>query len=427
MRSNLTCVSEVSSTNPVDRVLSFDTKEAVEVDLEKAFQLIDRVLPFEACLYHQILPLLLEDNYLYLGMVALDDTTALEYVRRLVSFMNYTLVPRHISSKAHYAALSAYLNHTQDQQRTLPDRQPNDVVSSLTQGTAKGMTVANSHTKATLILDNLDEADKTVVGASDLHAKATLVIDSPDELDWGVHPTLAKPSPAEVALELQKAKVAPAPPPNEGFTPANALPTLEVSTQYLNSPIERLAQLPPDQLLQELLGRILLEGIGRLYFERQANYGRILWSQNGVLQSVLNQVPLTIFQGLLSELKRLTSLPDAPIQQVRQVEIERLCQKNRVLLRLRIMPKTHGEEATLQVLRGAALKFYQQQQLTSLSRDALSIAKDLQKKLGEIHDRATSSTQLSPNASAVMPTLNQVLQIVEQQLVDLKDLNQEQS
>jgi type II secretory ATPase GspE/PulE/Tfp pilus assembly ATPase PilB-like protein len=426
MRSNLKCISEVSSANPVDWVLSFDTKEAVEVDLEKAFQLIDRVLPFEACLYHQILPLLLEDNYLYLGMVALDDTTALEYVRRLISFMNYTLVPRHISSKAHYAALSAYLNHTQDQQKSPPDRQPSDVVSSPTQAAAKGATVSNSHTKATLILDSLDEADKIVANASDLHAKATLVIDSPDELDWGVHPTLAKPSPAEVALELQKAKVAPAP-SNEGFTPANALPTLEVSTQYLNSPIEQLAQLPPGELLQELLGRILLEGIGRLYFERQANYGRILWSQNGVLQSVLNQVPLPVFQGLLSELKRLTSLPDAPIQQVRQVEIERLCQKNRVLLRLRMMPKTHGEEATLQVLRGAALKFYQQQQLTSLSRDALSIAKDLQKKLGEIHDRATSSTQLSPNASDVMPTLNQVLQIVEQQLVDLKDLNQEQS
>jgi hypothetical protein len=35
------------------------------------------------------------------------------------------------------------------------------------------------------------------------------------------------------------------------------------------------------------LGRVLIGGIGRLYFERQSEQGRILWSQDGVLQSVL--------------------------------------------------------------------------------------------------------------------------------------------
>lgn len=75
------------------------------------------------------------------------------------------------------------------------------------------------------------------------------------------------------------------------------------------------------------------------------------------MQSVLDDLKLDLFQSVINELKRLTHLPMLPITKTRQVEIERLYQQERVLLRLRIIPGNHGEEATLQVLRGLLSSF----------------------------------------------------------------------
>uniref|UniRef100_A0ACD5GZI3 Uncharacterized protein n=1 Tax=Desertifilum tharense IPPAS B-1220 TaxID=1781255 RepID=A0ACD5GZI3_9CYAN len=47
--------------------------DAVHLDREQMFHLIDGVLPFEACLYHQVLPLSLEGSVLNLGMVDRED------------------------------------------------------------------------------------------------------------------------------------------------------------------------------------------------------------------------------------------------------------------------------------------------------------------------------------------------------------------
>jgi type II secretory ATPase GspE/PulE/Tfp pilus assembly ATPase PilB-like protein len=183
-----------------------------------------------------------------------------------------------------------------------------------------------------------------------------------------------------------------------------------------------LATLPPSELLVELLGRLLVGGIGRLYFERQSQHGRILWSQNGVLQSVLEELPLDVIQGVVNELKLLTHLPLIPVTKPKQVEIERRYQKQRLLLRLRVMPGVNGEEATVQVLRGAALKFYQQQQLASLSRDALTIAQELQRKVNEMRVRTRFYPLHSPDQLSILPALDEVIKSVEQELEALKAL-----
>ncbi|MBE9013440.1 hypothetical protein IQ250_24925 [Pseudanabaenaceae cyanobacterium LEGE 13415] len=343
------------------------------MDTEKIFQLIDRVLPFEACLYHQILPLSIEGNTLHLGMVMLDDVAALDYARRMIGYQNYSLAPQSLSSEHHHTILTTYLNYNQNRPAPppTPPRSP--------------------------------EPQKE----PDLHSKETLVVESPDELEWE---ECHKPE----ARSLQ----------DTISDPHSALPELTISTRYRDEPIALISQLPPSRLIQELLGRVLGNGIGRLFFERQEKHGRILWSQNGVLQSAIESVPLSKFQALLDELKQLTHLPLTPVTQVQQVEIERSYQRDRVLLRLRIMPSPTGEHATLQVLRGAALKFYQKQQLTSLSRDALGIAQKLQQKMDELHSHTQTATplivdQLQPD---VVPALNQVLQIVEQQLTELKQI-----
>lgn len=343
------------------------------MNTEKVFQLIDRVLPFEACLFHQILPMSIEDGKLQLGMVMLDDVAALDYARRMVGYQNYLLVPQSLSSEAHHTVLTAYLNYNQNRP-TPPLTIPPKPAAELSK-------------------------------KPDLHSKATLVVESPDELD-------PQECPKTDARSLQATL----------YDTQNPLPALSVSTRYAGEPIALLSQLPPSRLIQELLGRVLGDGIGRLFFERQEKHGRILWSQNGVLQSAIETVPLMKFQALLDELKLLTHLPVAPVTQVQQVEIERSYQRDRVLVRLRITPTATGEQATLQVLRGAALKFYQRQQLTNLSRDALSIAQKLQQKMNELHSHTQNTTplrmdQLQPD---IVPALNHVLQIVEQQLTELR-------
>jgi hypothetical protein len=377
------------------------------LDSAQMFQLIDSLLPFEACLYHQVLPLSIEGSRLNLGMVNLEDTAALDYVRKILAYINCSLVPRTISSETHQKMLSAYLSHA--------DRQKQKAQKPL-----EPPQLPPPHSAPKL------QAEPPL----DRNNQPTLVVDSPDKLDiMGAATDETEIIPATsppLLVELKSPPPKPAQPPEIPRPPkvpatptAPALPILDIQPRHLSSPIEVLVALSPKNLLDELLGRVLVGGIGRLYFERQQHQGRILWSQNGVLQSVLEHLPAAVFQGVINELKRLTNLPMIPVQKPRQEEVERLYQNSRLLLRFRVMPGTYGEEATLQVLRGAALKFYQQQQLATLSRDALGIAQQLQRKLDEIRDRAETDLGLNGTPLEALPALNQLLQSVDQQLKNL--------
>jgi hypothetical protein len=411
-----------------------------QMDTSQVFRLIDSILPFEACLYHQVLPLSLEGSRLKLGMVGLEDAAALDYVRRILAYMNCSLSPQSITAEVHKAVLTAYLNHSETQQTAnkLKQLKPGspDVPASANARTASNGSVPDHKPTAPAEPPQQPKPDRSTA--------PTLLVHSPEELTFIDEQPIADateviaPLPASTtevaALPIQGVQPtlilepdAPVPPetPPTIPSPIDALPTLEVNPQHLSDPVDVLGTLPPDALLQELLGRILVGGIGRLYFERQAQHGRILWSQNGVLQSVLEALPLESFQGVIDALKQLTHLPIEPLQKPKQVEIERLYQKHRLLLRLRIMPNTHGEEATLQVLRGAALRFYQQQQIASLSRDALGIAKELQQKMDELRQRSRSHSTLTPEQLSILPALDEVLRSVGQQLEVLRSMQTE--
>lgn len=444
----------VSSPDPIDAqtatlkgfATSAKPKAAwtTQVDTEQVFRLIDSILPFEACLYHQLLPLSLEGSRLKLGMVNLDDAAALDYVRRILAYMNCSLAPQTLSTDVHHAALSAYLSYTGSQ------KQP-----SRTKGVTRAIAQRTEQRLAPDAPQEASEESSTAIGATSSErdqAHPTFLVDSPEDLNV---PNLERPSaplPAVILPDPDGSAEVPSIAPDEQPTRlpnaanrlqetlileadrlsaaippvmptvGDALPLLPVEPKHLSAPITVLATLPPAELLVELLGRLLVDGIGRLYFERQSQHGRILWSQNGVLQSVVEALPLPTIQGVVNELKLLTHLPLLPVQKPKQVEIERLYQKQRLLLRLRVMPGTHGEEATVQVLRGAALKFYQQQQLATLSRDALTIAHDLQHKVDEIRTRTRFDQSLDPDQLSILPALSQIIKGVEQQLEALKAL-----
>lgn len=432
------------------------------LDAEQIFRLIDSILPFEACLYHQILPLGLEGSRLRLGMVNLEDTAALDYVRKILAYMNCSLVPQTIASDIHHAVLSAYLNHTGTQKQPVNPHANSSsqsiakrIEQKLTQEAAKKAIVASAndeknlrpnlpdpHSNPTLLVDspeNLNfqdfdgvdspilltgaESGTVIAGAVDSGAVNSDVVGL-DSVDSASQSEVASnhPNGQQATFILRSEQSPPVEAPPDVSSLGDSLPALDINARYLSAPADVLAALPPSELLQELLGRVLVAGIGRLYLERQPNNARILWSQNGVLQSILDELSVETLQGVINELKRLTRLPLLPVLQPKQVEIERLYQRHRLLLRLRVMPGNHGEEATVQVLRGAALKFYQQQQLANLSRDALTIAQELQQKVNEIRVRTRFYPMLTAEQLSVLPALDNVLKSVEQQLEALKKL-----
>jgi type II secretory ATPase GspE/PulE/Tfp pilus assembly ATPase PilB-like protein len=348
----------------------------IPLDAQQIFALIDSILPLEVCLHYQILPLALKENHLYLGVVDSEDESALEYVQKIVSYMNCSIRTQMISSAEERSLLSSYLYYKQQDQKVEENTSiVQDISNSESQNVSQNV-VEHS---------NIDSAvDRVNVPSPELHVSFPTIID-------------------DVSLNLRE---------STSMSSLNLPSVLDVNTTDVDNSLEDLARLSAQDLLKELLSRVLIGGIGRLYFEREnANSSRILWSQDGVLQSVVTGLGNEQFQGVINELKLWFDLPLLPIDKPRQVEIERVYQDTHLLLRLRISPGTFGEEANLQVLRGAALKFYQKQQLSKLSLDAIRLAQQLQNKLSEINTRLTSTPLSSDN----LILLNQLLKMMVQQ------------
>ena len=115
-------------------------------------------------------------------------------------------------------------------------------------------------------------------------------------------------------------------------------------------------------------------------------------------------------------MKRFASLPVITLTEPKQVEKEYQYQQEHLLLRLRVMPGMHGEQATLQVLRGAALKFYQQQQLARLSDDTTVISQQLKHKLHELQKQFLFKSNLNSQQLKVVATLNSLLDNLDSQI-----------
>ncbi|HEY9863236.1 MAG TPA: hypothetical protein V6D21_03555 [Candidatus Obscuribacterales bacterium] len=367
----------------------------VPLEAQQIFALIDSILPLEVCLHYQILPLCLKENHLYLGVVDSEDQSALEYVQKIVSYMNCSIISQVISSEEQRSFLSAYLYHTQQ---------------------------AKASESLSLDIENTPKFSQPK------HTSKAHVLDSeiyPPVIDQKVRGIETNSALTPISSTILATTIENFLPESGESTSPNSLKplsVLEVKTTYLESPVEVLAMLSPHELLQELLGRVLMGGIGRLYFERQeANLGRILWSRDGVLQSVVTGLDDQQFQGVINELKLLVELPLIPVDKPRQVEMERLYQNTHLLLRLRINPAALGEEANLQVLRGAALKFYQKQQLSKLSLDALRLTQQLQNKLNELNTRLS----ITPLSSDNLVLLNQLLRTMVQESDALIQKNQD--
>ncbi len=85
------------------------------LDTTQIFNLIDSYLPFEVCLHYQLLPLRIDRDHVYLGMVDPYDSTALDYATRIAKYWNYRLIANPIARDRLNTVLSAYLNFMQIQ------------------------------------------------------------------------------------------------------------------------------------------------------------------------------------------------------------------------------------------------------------------------------------------------------------------------
>jgi len=520
------------------------------LNIERMFILIDGILPIEACLYYQVLPLFLEGSRLNLGMVSPSDTAATDYVRRLVSYLNYSLVTHKISSEALRASLTAYLRHSDEtttksevsaepsaasrRAKRLSDRenapqtfdasaQPTLVVDSpddldtaalnlgevsfdedidwaaddldtitigLFDETSSEAQTTNTSPSSALNTSAPNTKDDPVAPPVAVDAESTdreklsqmpdipvLEDDPEDDVDADIEQESRAEIPSSSTQEAIKeepnaisvddvqpiARSDDSALSNESASNESAQESLNQSAHrqsmtrrylryvsdqqqqgpngasppsgLLRSPIQlnlepvstyleisELSRLPAAALLTDLLVRTLDRGIGRLYFERQELTGRILWSEDGILQQVIEGLPAQKFIQVIEALKALTKLPINPSDKPIQVELERMYQNERILLRFRFVPSFNGEEATLQVLRGAALRFYQRQQVSKLSKDAITTAQALQNKVNALRDRLIASSDRSDEQANVLPTLAAMIDQIEGQLDDLEDM-----
>jgi len=214
-----------------------------------------------------------------------------------------------------------------------------------------------------------------------------------------------------------------APPPSEPAPlPEPPAPVADATTDEAHDDdISRLlCALPPKVLMQALLDKVIGDGIGRLYLKRHSHSYQILWSRNGVLEGLIEPVESQVLQAVINEFKQLTHMPVTPVTHPKQVEIERTQEGQRILLRLKILPGDDTEQATLQVLRGAALEFHQQYQIDSISRDALDAAETLKARLNDMRDRARKSLNFQPSRSKTLKSLVKLLKELDIQMQEIE-------
>ncbi len=412
------------------------------------------MLTFEVCLYHQVLPISLDGYRLNLGMVDPSDDEALSYIQTILAYLNYTLIPGKISSQAHKDTLSAYLKHREqspqsnnaqakaDQARLPLDLAPLAAPQAPSLlGLPSGTLQQDLNSRETIFIEEtVSSVDETVVifNPPEYEDDLASFADSQRLSEPGIDS--AEDSPEDRQLNFEPVHISPTyiVPPlyhsspvftqlvevnsyQDGLMPLN----LDIQPRYLDSPIKVLEALSSREILDEVLARVLSGGIGRLFFERNAAHGRVIWSQNGIIKAELENLSLQVFEELILNLKQLHNLPLMVVDQTVRVEVERFYDQERLLLRLQVLPGLYGEEANLQILRGVALQFYQQRQLASASRDALNVSQKLQQMLNAIYERAVANNIPEKAQVEMLSALSKVVNTMDEQLRELDTLNSE--
>ncbi len=337
---------------------------------EQIFEIIDSVISIESCIHYQFIPLAIKNNILTLGMINPEDRTGYNFIYPIVTSLNYTLKIIKLDSQIHQLILAAYLK------KDLTTTQNNYLEHTIQSNLPKKSSNLTLNSAPTLIDTPDDSPHNNQV--PNLHDRETLIVNPQETITLdnnSSEDSLFSYSPEIFSSDPQIIDNSNS---QQGELSSNFL---EVKAQHINESIDTLSGLPPQQLWQELLARILEGGIGRLYLERHPHYGRIIWSRDGVVQSSLEEVKIAVFNHIIEEIKLVAKQPLTPITKNKKVAVERFYNQERILLRIEFFLNQYGEEITVQILRDKALRFYEQRQAKRTMEQALSLSRKLDKVL----------------------------------------------
>ncbi len=358
-------------------------------DREVVFKLIDSVVSLECCLHYQVLPLELNNNHLTVGMINTKDQTALNFIRPIVASLNYALEIRSIDPQEHQLILAAYLKKSSP----VPGSQRNQASHDISKETMIDEEMSQpspSSLNPCWTLSEIPGQKPQASQSSNLHERPTLIVNS-EENSGDTQPNQPQIISSQPQIhnlpslsDIKTTQASIAAPIIERTQESIATPILELKIKHTQQSVNSLSALEPKQLWQELLAKILDGGIGRLYLTRDPHYGRIIWSRDGVIQSSLDKVKLDVFEQIIREIKTLGKQPLSTLKKPKKVAIERIYNQERILLRLEFFVGKCGDEITIQVLRGEALKFYEQRQVEKSMEQAIYFAEKMEKTLRKI-------------------------------------------
>ena len=398
----------------------------IAAQYEATLNLIDVVFPLELCLHHQILPLELNNDLLVVGMVDPQDKETIQYLTPIINSFGYSFHIQYINAQTHQLILAAYLKLA-----------PKNTVSSNSERTS--IAVTPSQNAPTLFeipkevaatssqnAPTLFEIPKEVAATSpeqSIYERTTFIVENEEKTDKmqsryrECEATRSiEPSPRSEIFFSE-------PQINQIESNNNISDTkpildkslvLNFSSAHLDRPTEHLKKLPPEILWEELLARILTEGIGRLYLQKHNRYGRIICSNNGVVQFSLDNVALNLFEGVIKEIKKMAKMPLTLLEKNKKLAIHKYYNYERILLRIEFFISKFGEEITIQVLRGQALKFYEQRQADKTIEQAIYLSQKLEKSLKKIRQCQSAADVVD------LSSLKAIMRQVEKQF-DLLD------
>ncbi len=388
---------------------------------KQIFQLINSILPVESCLSYEILPLELKGKNLVVGMLDLANQNSLDYLHPLATSFGYNLNLKLIDSQTHQLILAAYLKNP------IPAQTPKEDWKQTIVDTAPKPPVNQEDWKQTIVDTapkppvNQEDWKQTVVDSSfpppseNHHTKKKSAVDAsmtlteiPEDFDFALNlvaqtktnefdeefdrdsiekPEIisSEPQISQLISETQKDQ-------DDNFSfdiDEDSLEfDLDEDLSFLNlkaestiASTEFLPQLTTNISWQELLERTLNSELDCLELNRQNDFGTIVVSQDGEVQSTIKKIRLPIFDTLIEEIKLAAKLPLNPLTSTRKVVMERFHKQERILLRLEFILTKHGETVTIQILRDRALKLYEQKQMDKMSEQVLSWAQKLEKAL----------------------------------------------
>ena len=413
------------------------TSNCSQINLKSIFWLVKSLVPLESCISYKIVPLVLVKNCLTLGMVNQQDKSALDYIHPILASRNYALKILPIEAKTYQAIIAAYLKANGASEQNSQNQSDVEKKESQTNHQPTDSQTKKSKKfsdRSTLVIDEPQEIHKERIDRPQKTSRptqppaserSTLIVNEPNEINKEAgdrSPNSSKPTQPSVSerstliVDEPEQSTAPEPKSSQHTQPSLDTTSHEQAQQLKTNDIsQRLASLnniTPQQLWQELLDRALEGGIGRLHLKQYQHIGRIVCTRSGVLCLSIDKVTAPYYQTIIEQLKRLAKLPPTPVVKTKKFEMERFYKQERLLLCLRLSPGQYGEEATLQVLRGKALEFYQQRQMEEMGQEALRYAQQLERKLRQINVR----TRINPHPLNPLTALQEIQIKINKQL-----------